>query len=393
MKRPFLTKSKAESASGTKMKVVVTCCLCVLIPSFVFAAGPQYSGIFDSTLHLAEGGGEAQYGLEEYANLRLKWNAGDYGSVYAAFNVLAASGIDALRIPQTLLGVSAANGNYAASIELERLYFHLLHDKFAIDGGLMRLAFGYGNAFSPMDFFNQKNPLKPDARLRAVLGGDIIYYPTDMSSLKLFAAAPRAQQSTTLQDMFTGISGEAHTGLFSVQGIYFWQPKEDDHVGYHYGGVSLKADLALGIVLDTLYSYTGNDTRGVEGFSLSFGFDYTFSVFDRTLSMLAEYLFNGQQSATAFNAEYNTTGLHHHHFIFASFQYALSDLSALSAAALCCIDDGSIQPMLSFDHDIFQGAHILLQMGIPLDTNGSSGELGPAAGSRFWATLKWTLRL
>lgn len=169
-----------------KMKKIFVFVFCIAAGAGLYAAdGLSVSGLLDSTLRLGEGGGGGfMYGIEEYANIRLRGRVGEGAVFYGAFNCIAASGISAA----ALAADPADSQNYAAAIELERLYFHIANEKTGLDAGLMRLAFGYGNVFSPSDFFNPKNPLYPDARPRAILGGLFSFYPDDDSTLRAFAA-------------------------------------------------------------------------------------------------------------------------------------------------------------------------------------------------------------
>ncbi|MDR1256674.1 MAG: hypothetical protein LBJ86_02895, partial [Spirochaetaceae bacterium] len=188
------------------------------------------SGILDSAVKLgADADGGFMYGLEEFANIRTRREIGGKAVFYGAFNCIAASGITAL--PLAVSGgavLSDSTQNYAAAIELERLYIHVVNEKTGIDAGLMRLAFGYGSVFSPSDFFNPRNPLYPDARPRAILGGLFSFYPDDDSGLRAFAAAPSRPFLKEGGGFRTGISGERHFGRISAQGLYAFESPSDD---------------------------------------------------------------------------------------------------------------------------------------------------------------------
>ena len=137
------------------------------------AQGLTVSGILDSRLLMSAGAADGpafSYGLEEYANIRIQAKLKDKAAFYGAVNLIAAAGTMAL--PALAQGL-AAGENYVAGFELERLYFRLNGDTLDFDGGLLRLPFGYGQVWGPSDFLNPKNPLLPDARPRAVLGGGL----------------------------------------------------------------------------------------------------------------------------------------------------------------------------------------------------------------------------
>ncbi|MDR2343384.1 MAG: hypothetical protein LBD86_02485 [Spirochaetaceae bacterium] len=385
--------------------------------AFVFCAAPGFalgnglyaadglsvSGLLDSTLKLGEGGGGGfVYGIEEYANIRLRGRVGESAVFYGAFNCLAASGISAAamaaEMPAGTALYSAGNQNYAASIELERLYFHIANERTGLDAGLMRLAFGYGNAFSPSDFFNPRNPLYPDARPRAILGGLFSFYPDDDSTLRAFAAAPADPFSIDGGAFRTGLSGERHFKALSVQALYAFESPDgadgeaDSPEGVHRFGLSLKGDAFAGLWLDALYSLNpalGSIKRADE-LSASVGFDY--SVAGAHLYLLCEYLFNGAHSVTS--------GLwKNSNYLYGMARYSVSDFTSLSLSALFCVDDASFTPIASFTSNLFQGFTLTLSAQTPLDRSASSGdsadygELGPVrSGARFLFAVKAEMR-
>jgi hypothetical protein len=141
---------------------------CSALPRVQALDASSFSGSLDSAISSRLGypyggmGGDFSFGSEEYANLRLKARAGEHGTVHAAVNFIAAAGYFA--VPSS--SFAKAQG-YATAIELERLYFRAAGSSlpFDIEAGLMRLAFGYGVAFSPTDFLSLRNPLVSEARL------------------------------------------------------------------------------------------------------------------------------------------------------------------------------------------------------------------------------------
>jgi hypothetical protein len=145
---------------------------CSALPRVQALAASSCSGSLDSAMSSRLGypyggmGGDFSFGSEEYANLRLKARAGEHGTVHAAVNFIAAAGYFA--VPSS--SFAKAQG-YATAIELERLYFRAAGSSlpFDIEAGLMRLAFGYGVAFSPTDFLSLRNPLVSEARPRGRL--------------------------------------------------------------------------------------------------------------------------------------------------------------------------------------------------------------------------------
>jgi hypothetical protein len=169
------------------------CCFLVILflALGALSAEPVISGYLDSSVSLGAGAGNTfTYGMEEYANIRLQAKVRDVATFYGSFNFIAATGTYA-QAGRLVPGAFVAGENYAAAIELERLYFKISGEKLDFQGGLMRMAYGYGLVFSPMDFLNPRNPLNPDARPRAVLGADLAFFPAGNMKLQGFTAAAR----------------------------------------------------------------------------------------------------------------------------------------------------------------------------------------------------------
>lgn len=353
------------------------------------------SGILDSTLKLGEGGGGGfMYGIEEYANIRLRGRIGDAAVFYGAFNCIAAAGASASGIaPAAGTMYSAREENYAAFLELERLYFHIANEKTGFDAGLMRLAFGYGTAFSPSDFFNPRNPLYPDARPRAILGGLFSFYPDDVSNLRAFAAAPKNPFPAEGGAFRTGLSAERHFKAVSAQALYTFESPDGVETpnGVHRFGASLKCDTFAGLWLDALYSlnpaFDGGPSRELEA---SAGFDYSLSALH--LYFLCEYLFNGSRGLAP--ELYRNS-----HYLYGLARYSLSDFTSVSLSALLRVDDASFTPAATFTTNLFQGITLTLSAQTPLDRyvfSGSAddyGELGPVqSGARFLLSVKAEMR-
>jgi hypothetical protein len=339
----------------------------ILGTSIAFAQGMSVSGVLESYASMNSGTGEApstSYGLQEYANIRMQAKIGDRAMFFSAVNLIVASGDYTLVMP-------------ANTIELERLYFKLKGETVNFDGGFMRLPFGYSQVWGSSDFLNPRNPLLPYARPKAVLGGALAWYPTDSFKFLEFAVAPR--DSFARNGGIAGYAVEQHWNRASLQMLYSFEfPDTVLKQGFHRTGMSIKADLELGFVVDMLYTYSKNMKSKKDGLSLSAGFDY--SLFSGDLIVLAEYLYNGAISTTSIagggsflNENYLYTGL----------TWCFNDYTNASAALISGIDDKSFLPVLSFSYDIFQGANLSLRAQIPI-----SGEFGPLppgrdAGSYF----------
>lgn len=375
-----------------------------LIPAvFLSAAAAGFgqelklSGILDSKVNYSAGAGdapEAALGIEEYANLRIQANIRDRAAFYGAFNLTAAGGTSALPLLASS-PLSAAGENYAAAMELERLYFRLNSDYVDIDAGLMRLAFGFGQVWGPMDFLNPRDPRFPDARKRAVLGASAAAFPGDAAKFLVFGAAPRDSQSAGA-GFRAGLSGEQHWDRLSLQGLYAYEtPKDGSAWGIHRMGLSLKAEAGAGFLADVLYTYNHDGGTELEGLSASAGLDYSF--YDGRFYTLAEYLYSGSASSTA-----EGTGLANRNYAYALLRYSWNDYTNTGLSCMVCFDDWSFSPIVTTEYEVFQGFTLGLTLRIPLDrevfgAEGKAGELGPlppgqTAGSRAFVTLSGRLR-
>ena len=393
-----------------------------------FSAGAlfamDFSGLLDSSVSLRAGAGDSpafSYGVEEYANIRLQAKLREIATFYGAVNFIAAAGNDALAASQMAVYTSAASPsnsgitpssfisgeNYIAGIELERLYFSLNGEYLDFSGGLFRLPFGYGQVWGSSDFLNPKNPLVPDARPRAILGGALSWYPLDSLKLLGFGAAPRDPFSQWGGGGLVGLSLDQHWDRASIQALYsFESPKEGSNKGIHRMGMSAKADVEVGLVMDALYTYNAEKNTKLDGLSFSLGLDYSF--FDGNLIVLAEYLYNGAVSSTAFDGGKNLYGRHNENYLYTGFTWRFSDFTNVSLALISGFNDISFTPVISFNHDLFQGATLTLSAQIPMDRDlfsgdGNRGELGPLPpdslqppdqrfGSYFNFTAKLRLR-
>ncbi|MDR0455072.1 MAG: hypothetical protein LBH20_00100 [Treponema sp.] len=349
------------------------------------------SGLLDSSVSLRAGAGDApdfSYGVEEYANLRMQAKLKDRAAFYGAVNFIAAAGdyaatvsqmgyYAAMKYPANVNSSSfVADDNYIAGIELERLYFRLNGEYISFDGGLLRLPFGYGQVWGPSDFLNPKNPLAPDARPRAVLGAGLSWYPVDSLKLLSFGAAPRNPFAQSGKGGLVGLSMDQHWDKASLQVLYaFESPHDGSNQGIHRAGMSVKADLELGLLMDALYTYNGEAGTKLDGLSLSIGADYSF--FDGNLIVLAEYLYNGTTSSTSRNG-----GFSNEHYLYSGLTWRFNDFTNASIALISGFNDISFTPIVSVNHDLFQGATLTVTAQVPLDRDlfsgdGNRGELGP----------------
>ena len=132
-------------ARGSLLTAILVTAFLQPLPADQPLLSGSVSGSADMAIDSADPGGFL-YGFEQYANLRLQADAGERGRIYAAVNLVAASGTKAALIPEAL-DASFAGENYAAALELERLYLSIAGEHTDTDLGLMRIAFGSGQAF------------------------------------------------------------------------------------------------------------------------------------------------------------------------------------------------------------------------------------------------------
>ncbi|MDR0473867.1 MAG: hypothetical protein LBH43_09400 [Treponema sp.] len=365
------------------MKRFVFFCLIAVISAALVPAQsrvPELSGVFDSTVNYTAGDSHS-WGIEEYANLRLRVRPSNKLAFNAAFNVIAVSG-NYLQSPgwSQIFG----NENYAANLELERLFFRINGEHIDTEAGLLRMGFGYGNIWGPSDFINPRSPLSYNARPRGVLGVNFTWYPADSLKLMVFGAAPKNAQDSGGGGIIPGFSLDQHWDRASLQVLYGYQTQlAGSPWGIHRFGLSVKADLGPGFAADALYTFNPDNPDDIEGLSASAGFDYSFLGGD--LYFLTEYLFNGFSSSTAFSHD-NIAGRRNHHYLSGTILYRFNDYCSAALSTAFCFDDLSFSPSLSLDYDIFQGFSMNLSVRVPLDqkilSGGTPGEFGPAMGAR-----------
>ncbi len=313
-----------------------------------------------------EAGGGAFFGAEQYANLRLKARFGDRGTFYGALNLIAATGAPVAAGGDSLLSVG---DNYAAALELERLYYRIESDAADVEAGLMRLPFGYGQAWSPSDFLSPRNPMLPDARTRGVLAAAASAYPDDRLKLKAFAVAPKDAESADGAGAVFGATADFHAERASVQVLYSAEALSEP---IHRVGLSAKIEAGLGIALDALLTVGSADAANLDadaaldGLQASAGFDYSF--FGGNLYVLAEYLWDGGSAD-------NPGAFEGGNYLYGSIVYYFDDYTSATLDCAAALDDGSLAPGLTLGYEPFQGFSLSLSCRTPL----GDGEYGPSA--------------
>ena len=392
-----VSKVVSKVVSATLAGVV----LFLAVPTVAFSApaagsGLDLSGSADTTLtgRAASGGapgeddGDFSYRFEEYANLRLRARVGERGTFYGAVNFIAAAGH-----PVVQNKAAEASGlfdspflvgeNYAAAVEPERLYLRVEGDSFDLETGLMRLAFGYGQAWSPTDFMGKRNPLLPDARPRGILAVAATAYPSDKWKLKAFSAAGSDPEQADGSGGIFGASADFHGDAGSVQALYAWEAGTGT-ADVHRIGLSVKVDVEIGLALDALYT-AQKGREGLDGLEAAAGADYSFLNGD--LYVLAQYLYNG-------GGRFGALELTQTHYLYGSLLYRINDYTSAGLDCAASLEDGSASPALTFTHEPFQGLTLSLSGRVPMDARTFlpgelEGELGPrSTGARALITAK-----
>lgn len=357
--------------------------------------GPLLSGAAQASFVSALGAGgtpELALSAEQYANLRMRASFGRGGELFAAVNLAASSGANAAA---AAAAGASAGANYVAAVELERLYTRISSGAFDYEFGLMRFPFGYGQAFRPTDFLNPPNPMLPDARPRGALGAQVSAYTEADARLRLFAAAGPDPTRLDGGGGQVGASAEAHFARLSAQGLYAFQASDAERrEAVNRLGLSLKAELEIGLSLDLLYAHAGSGAPSARGLELAAGADYSFA--GGKLYALLQYLYNGpglldpgdgiellaaERQAAA--EEGRALGaFNRRNYLYFQSLYRFSDFTRAGLSCLASLDDRSFTPALVAEHEPIQGLTLSLSVRAALDERairgaGAEGELGP----------------
>lgn len=416
---PGARRGRRRLAAGFRASALAAL---ILAGAAAHPEAPDISGTVESVVEGAAGAGGApgfSLGFEEYANLRLKAAAGERGTVYAAVNLMAASG--SYLPPSAVLAQTAylAGENYAAALELERLYLRVRGETLDLEAGLLRIPLGYGLAWRPLDFLAPPNPLVPNARPRGVLGAVVSAYPAETARIKVFLAAGADPLETGGDGTILGAAADVHGNRASLLGLYAFQAPSSGHSqGLHRAGISAKLEAGAGIVLEALYEYDPDDAPGWGGLQAALGLDYSFLEGD--LYILGQYLYNGPgylapgdelgdlydsvdpwyETAPADRtpAAGVTIGYQNRRsYLYAALAYRWSDYNRSTLSCAVSPDDLSFSPDLTLEHEPFQGMTVSFSCRAYLDPRslsgtGRYGELGPANTGRY-ASLGLRARL
>ena len=349
-----------------------------------------------------EGGGSFAQGWANLANLRFRTAAGKDLSFFASTNITAASGFYALAL------------GAGAQAELERLYFKAGGERADLEAGLIRVARGYGYAFSPLDFLNPRdaaNTLDPQARPPGRWGVHATFFPADLWRVELFgllgddptkekmwgsrfgAATAFSERRFTFDILYALLLPEIEPGSLPVppEPAYF----NDDFS--QIAGFALKADVGIGLFVEALYrlehralkdgSYYGKSLHGYEGLEAAVGADYTFG----DLYLLGEYLFYGpghvdwgsgsldplyigawQDLAPPDRlAQLDDTKrplpFARHDYLFLLARWRLVQDLSLGASCLAGLDDLSVLLTVFAEYEVLQNLTLQLRLLQPLD--------------------------
>ncbi|MCA1950951.1 MAG: hypothetical protein LDL24_10280 [Treponema sp.] len=425
----------------TKILFVISC-IAVFLNVELYAADWQFSGISETKAGYTWGydfstGPENHFGLEQYANLRLKASIGDYGALVASLNLFTYSGAWA----QNALAMNPEKEEfYTGTIDIDRLYYQIRGDQLATDIGILRISFGYGQIFRPTDFLINPNPLNPDARPRGILGVGFSWYPSDTMKAYVFGTGPQDVSETWGRTALAGIASDVHGPFWSIQSLYAFQAgkpafmlgplqlHESTSDPVHRFGTSIKYDGPIACILEALYTfdtewnrtgkYYNQEWRWYQGLELAAGVD--FSLFDGRFISTGQYRYNGGsalKNGDRVDALYSGTWatiapdkgrpfklnipireLNHQHYMAFAAIWKIDDYTIMNMHSLVALEDASFLTTLGFEYTLFQGCgfHVSGQMPLDMntfDSNAWYGELGPAhLGYVFQTQMKLVIR-
>lgn len=397
----------AVSTSPLALAIAIACLIAITpCPALADAAlgtgGPKFSGLAETTVRAdlsADLSPAAD--VEQFANLRFTSPVGDAGTFNAAANLFAVAGTERA---------------LTTDAELERLYVAFKTERFDIDAGLMRIPFGYGQAFRPTDILNAANPLYPNARLSGVLGGIVSWYLGEETRIAAFASdrvAADAFDSFDITDPLAdpgsrplgGLMFETHSPRYSAQALLAARAPDSSSSSPEFrAGVSLKIEALVGIVADALFFTDGSGFPAAHGarswVKAAIGADYSF--FDGSLYALAQYFYNGAgvlSSSDSLSDLYGTdawadlplasrvpaggfSDYYRRQYLYARALWKASDYTRVGVSALVSLEDGSFAPMIDFEHDLTRGVTLSAEGRAYLDARDLAGrwpgELGSA---------------
>lgn len=411
------------------------------------------------------------WGVNNYENLRIKSTINEFLSFVISFNINTFSGnyteqyklyfeqaafsmlIDPVKyklVNNSYFSIPFYYKNsYIGSIDLERLYFTIRTKVMDLEMGLIRLAKGYSFFFKPLDIFNPVDPFHPDARPEGKIALKMIFYPSTMWTIDLFAILPDNplekkgwgfKFGTSTNFSFNRFNFELLYALFLPEVEYLKRPKELELPEYlnndfsHLFGFAMKLDIEIGLITEISYrleqrmirekGYYGKPLYLYRGLDFTVGIDYTIPLgkSDSKLYFLVEYMFFGSGildwDEKGLDKIYNTKNwikkppyerkeflrddilvknFLRHDYTFILFRYIINTYISLSLNYLFGMDDQSSLLGWQIEIEPFQAFIINIMANYPLDwqihnSTFLAGEFG-ATNSGYYQKYQITAKI
>ena len=303
-----------------------------------------------------------------------------------------------------LTSVITENSDSALLHRLDRLFVGVTGKRAVLRIGRQAVSWGNGLIYTPMDFFNPFDPSAVDKEYKT--GDDMIYgqYLTqsgdDMQAVWVFRRDLNGDVSSDVDSIaakYHGFAGDKEYDLLIAQHF-------DDNV-LAIGGLS---DLGGALWRGDI---TLTDTQADNVFSLVTSLTYSWVGWDRNISGVAEYFYNGfgqadenySPAALAANpdllerlirGELFTIG---RHYIALSAMIEMTPLWLLTPNVFINAGDGSFLAQLVTSYDLKQNWQVLAALSAPVGASGTeyggidSGIAGKqlSTGPGIFAQLAW----
>lgn len=308
-----------------------------------------------------------------------------------------------------LTSVITENSDSALLQRLDRLYVGVTGKRAVLRIGRQAVSWGNGLIYTPMDFFNPFDPAAVDKEYKT--GDDMIYgqYLTqsgdDMQAVWVLRRDLNGNVSSDVDSIaakYHGFAGDKEYDLLIAQHY-------DDNV-LAFGGLSdLGTALWRGDITITRTSNNQAQTDNI--FSLVTSITYSWVGWNRNISGVAEYFYNGfgqadgdySPAALAANpdlverlvrGELFTLG---RHYLALSAMIEMTPLWSLTPNAFINIGDGSFLAQLVTGYDLKQDLQILAALNVPVGASDTeyggidSGISGKqlSTGPGIFAQLAW----
>ena len=287
---------------------------------------------------------------------------------------------------------------------LDRLYLDATSTRAVARIGRQAVSWGNGLIYTPMDFFNPFDPAAVDKEYKT--GDDMVYGQVlrpggdDLQAVWVFRRDLDGEASSDVDSIagkYHGFTGEYEYDVLLAQHF-------DDKV-FGVGGI---ADIGGAIWRGDA---TLTDTRSDQVFSVVTSLSYSWVGWDRNISGILEYFYNGfgiadgdySPAALAENpglvdrivrGELFTLG---RHYLAASALIEITPLWQVTPNAFVNVSDGSMLAQIVSAYDFRQDWQLLAAVGVPIGSAGTefggiaSGEPGKTLGTglNLFAQLAW----